>query len=129
MFGWQFIKRVTVPGSGNITVELPAERPILDCFTVWASSGGRTVANLSFQLTIGGVNFGSAVNVVGAVAGGVVADLGAQRRVLPSMPRLPYPSPDNRNPDTLPVRVVITNADATAADVTILASGVAHPGG
>jgi hypothetical protein len=120
--GWQAVKRVTVPHGGNIAVALPPSRPVLDKLTIWASSGARPLTNMTFQTRVNGKNLGGSVSIVGAVAADVVfAMAGASfDQVL-----VPYSKNDvslnAAQPalDPLEMDVLVSNAGASDADVTI----------
>lgn len=125
--GWQAIKRVTVPHGGNIAVALPPSRPVLDKLTIWASSGARSVTNMTFQPRVNGKSLGGSTNIAGAVAADVIFAMhGASfDQVLLGYSKLDV-SPNAPQPglDALEMDVLVSNAGAGDEDVTVYFVGI-----
>lgn len=124
---WQQQKKITVAGTNTATFTLNFNTP-LERLTIWVSSGDRSIVNLSFQNQINGVNLGAAVTVVGAKAAKVIFSSGgaaAEDNMIPWVD--PTKTPDVF--DRFVFSVLITNADAAPAVVTVLAVGIQHQGG
>lgn len=116
---WQQTKQITVPGSGTATFSL-ARGTVLDRLTIWAVSNKRVITNLSFQPQVNGNNFGSAVAVTGTAAFHVVYASGGTNndRQIPFKP----PALGVGELDPFDFTVLITNADASPAIITIYAA-------
>lgn len=89
--GWKQIAKITVPNGGYYDVALPAGRPVLEKLTYLALSGTRSVAGLSFQARINGVNFGAAYahagpGVLAAVVFHDVVGTVTENMILPPAP-------------------------------------------
>jgi hypothetical protein len=110
-------EQITVPGSGTATFTLRNVSQALSGLTIWAVSGGRTIANLTFQPQINGQDFGGSTAIVGAVALDVVYAGGSDKNVIPG-------SGANSPADPFNFTVLITNADASDALITIYAIGM-----
>lgn len=122
---WQQAERISVPGAGTAVFTVKRNSP-LERFTIWAVSGGRVLVNMTFQARINGLTYNPAVNIAAAAAADVIYRSGGG---VSENDMIPYVEP--RNIDTLDpfvVDVLMTNADATAALVTIFAVGCTHQG-
>jgi len=117
---YQQEERITVPGSGTarFTLAFPA---LVDNLTIWAVSGSRTIANLSFQVQINAVNYNAATTVVAAVAADVIYRSGGASTENDLIPLRPSGRALTLDPFTF--SVLITNADVADAVVTLYAVG------
>ena len=132
-YGFQQVSTVTVPGSGNATVLLAPSRPPLQELTVWATSGTRTIASLTFQARINHQAFGTSVTVTAQPAATIVAGenvtftgdiLFPQGLGMLNMPEQSAPGIDPFDFD-----VFVTNGDPAPAIVTLYFVGVGREGG
>ena len=114
---WHHEEQITVSGSSTARFSFQPQA-VLDNLTIWAVSNTRTIANLTFQPQINNANFGSSVAIVGAVAKTVVYSSGgasAENNLLPFRPAT------SLTIDPFTFSVLITNADASPATVTLYA--------
>ena len=138
--GWQWQKKVDVVNGSPLAVLLPTGRPLLQYLTIWASSGSRTLVNLSCQPRINGKNFGSAVAFVAVKAADPIFDSSTVGRILPvgkgQMPLsaaaavgASVPAIDT-TADPFDFDILLTNADAgTTVSVTLYFAAVGRDGG
>lgn len=131
--GWQSAQRLTVAAAGTGIASLPTGRPVLEKLTVWAVSGNRVLANVSFQPRVNGVALGSAVNVVAAAAATLVYEPASGQRLIPTQKgtlAAPSTGPSGAvNADAFQFDVLVSNAGASSIDVTVYFVGVGRDGG
>lgn len=118
---WQEAKKITVPGNGTATFGFVHHAP-LDRLTIWAVSGARTIANLSFQPQINGQNYADAVPMTGSIISALIFGSGGALKDNNLFPFRPPPYAASLDPFDL--SVLITNGDADPADVTLYAIGL-----
>ena len=132
-FGWQQTNTVTVAGTGTQVVALAPSRPILEKLTIWATSGRRTIASLTFQARINRVNFGTAVTITAAIAADPVCGQGVTYAGELLIPQGVggLDAPDQSSPRTDPFQfdMLISNGDAAAATVTLYFTAIGRDGG
>lgn len=121
---WQQQQRITVPGGGTARFSLKPNAP-LERLTIWAVSGTRDLVNMTFQPQINETNYGSSTAVLAQPAADVVYRSGGANF---ENDLIPFVSRSMPSIDPFNFSVLITNADATAADVTIFANGLHHQG-
>jgi hypothetical protein len=128
--GWQWQKKVAVTNGTPVAVALPGGRPLLEKLTIWASSGARTLTNMSCQPRINGKNFGAAVAFVAAKAADPIFDSNAVGRILP-VSKGGAPADSTGAPvDPFDFEVLLTNAaPATTEEVTLYFAAVGRDGG
>lgn len=125
---WQQQEKVTIAGAGTTSFQLRPNTP-LERLTVWVVSGPvRTVANLSFQPRINGVNFGAPVVIAGVIAAQAILTSGGATVENRMFPYVPPRAVADASLDPFVIDIFITNADANPATVTLLVVGVAHVG-
>lgn len=126
--GWQWQKKVAVTNGTPEVVSLPIGRPLLEKLTIWASSGARTLTNMSCQPRLNGVNFGAATNIAGAPAATLVFDSEAEGHIMPHGLGT-MDAPDTRA-DPFDFDVLVTNtAVGTTESITLYFAAVGRDGG
>lgn len=121
--GWQWHTRVSVPAAGTAAVMLPLGRPLLERLTVWASSGARTLTNMTCQPRINQKNFGSSTAFVAARAADPIFDATATGRVLPVGVTVLSVA------DPFVFDVLLTNAGGADESVTLYFAAIGRDGG
>ena len=125
--GWQKVQKISVPAGGTAVVSLPPNRPVLERLTIWASSGMRTLSNMTFQARANTKNYGASVNVTGARAADVVMDSGANGRLF-AVGKGSLTAPLTAG-DALEYDILLSNAGGSAEEVTLYFVGIGRDGG
>jgi len=120
---WQQAKKFTVAGAGGTAVFAMHRSAALERLTIWAISNQRVIANMTFQVRINRNNYNAATNVVGAPAADVVYRSGGAVSEDDMIPFVPPQAQLDLSLDPFDFDVLITNNDATAADITMYAVG------
>ena len=115
--GVQQVSQVTVAAAGSTVVTF-ANRELVEKLTVWASSGARTLSNMTFQPQINGVALGASSNVSAAVA--ALSIYTAANLIWPV---------DSSRGDPMIFSVLVSNAGAGSETVTLIFAGVGRDGG
>ena len=125
---WQQVEKLTIANGTSQTFTLKYSSP-LERLTIWAISGQRVLANVSFQPQLNGINFGGATVIVGTKAADIIYSSGGaanENAILPAPPRQKVVEAAF---DAFTFAVVIANAGGASIDVTMMATAIEHNGG
>lgn len=120
----QFAKRYTVPNAGSVRVPLPTNLA-LEQFTVWATSGDRTLTAMTVQPQMNEANFGSST-VFTAAKAAVAVYISNSTRDQMLIPKIPASQADAV--DRLDFSILLSNAHTSPESVTIIFVGIQHQG-
>lgn len=124
---WQRIEKINVPNGTPKRFTLRYQSP-LERLTIWAISGPRVLVNVTFQPQLNSINFAPATIIAGAQAADIIYSSGgasAENAIIPFV----HPDKAPGTYDPFLFEVLITNGDATAIDVTMIATAIEHNGG
>lgn len=121
---WQQAQTFTIAAGQTATFTLRQNQP-LERLTIWASSGGRVLADVTFQPRVNDVVYGAATHVVAASVGEVIYRSGGATTENDIIPYIP---PHDTTTSRLTFDVLVTNAGGAAVTVSLIAAAIAHQG-